>query len=174
MGMDVYGRTPVSDRGSYFRNNVWWWRPLWEYCYINHPDIVNNKLAEEGHYNSGAGLDDAGAKQLGEALLKDIADGVTEKYKEDYYAAIAEIPRDTCFICNGSGIRTDDIGKSMGQDTKELDEHTALMLGRTHGWCNSCHGEGMTDPPASMYPFEVSNVREFAEFLLDCGGFEIR
>jgi hypothetical protein len=28
MGMDVYGKEPKSDKGEYFRNNVWWWRPL--------------------------------------------------------------------------------------------------------------------------------------------------
>ena len=32
MGMDVYGIAPTSERGEYFRNNVWWWRPLWDYC----------------------------------------------------------------------------------------------------------------------------------------------
>lgn len=173
MGMDVFGKTPVSERGSYFRNNVWWWRPLWEYCYVNHPDIVNERLAREGHSNSGAGLDAEGARKLGEALLKDIADGVTEKYKEDYYAAIAAIPREVCEYCDGTGIRTDDVGKRLAHDIRELDAHTALVLGRTHGWCNGCHGEGMVDPYDTHYPFEVHNVREFAEFLLDCGGFEI-
>lgn len=173
MGMDVYGKTPVSERGSYFRNNVWWWRPLWQYCYTQHPDIIDAKTAEYGHSNSGAGLSASKARKLGEALLKDISDGVTEKYQEDYYSAIAAIPRETCGICNGKGIRTDQVGKDMKQDVKELDEALALVLGRTHGWCNGCNGEGMSYPFETHYPFEIHNVREFAEFLLDCGGFEI-
>ena len=30
MGFDVYGKDPDpgSGSGEYFRNNVWWWRPL--------------------------------------------------------------------------------------------------------------------------------------------------
>ena len=28
--------------GIYFRNNVWWWRPLWNYCYNIAPDLVGD------------------------------------------------------------------------------------------------------------------------------------
>jgi hypothetical protein len=31
MGMDVYGKAPTVEEGKYFRNNLWWWRPLWTY-----------------------------------------------------------------------------------------------------------------------------------------------
>ena len=31
MGMDVYGIAPEKEWGEYFRSNVWWWRPLWDY-----------------------------------------------------------------------------------------------------------------------------------------------
>jgi hypothetical protein len=34
MGMDVYGES-----GNYFRNNVWWWRPLANYCQAIAPHI---------------------------------------------------------------------------------------------------------------------------------------
>lgn len=173
MGMDVYGKKPRSKTGEYFRNNVWWWHPLWEYCVTNHPTLIDVNTAEYGHYNSGAGLDAAAARKLGEALLTDIAEGITHRYQEGYYASIAAIPRETCFCCGGTGIRTDAVGVEMHQNVKELDAELALLLGRTHGWCNGCNGEGLIDPPETSYPFEVRNVREFAEFLLDCGGFEI-
>ena len=31
MGMDVFGLAPKEEKGEYFRNNVWWWRPLWDF-----------------------------------------------------------------------------------------------------------------------------------------------
>ena len=31
MGMDVFGLEPRKEKGEYFRNNVWWWRPLWDF-----------------------------------------------------------------------------------------------------------------------------------------------
>ena len=46
MGMDVYGKNQTSEKGSYFRNNVWWWRPLWNYCEELHGDITH-KGSEE-------------------------------------------------------------------------------------------------------------------------------
>ena len=32
MGMDVFGKNPTDEKGAYFRNNVWFWHPLWDYC----------------------------------------------------------------------------------------------------------------------------------------------
>lgn len=51
MGMDVIGQSPVSERGEYFRNNVWWWHPLWEYCERLAPDLIPSDNL--GHYNDG-------------------------------------------------------------------------------------------------------------------------
>lgn len=173
MGMDVYGKKPKSPAGEYFRNNVWFWHPLWDYCVTKHGDIIGPEVAENGHFNSGAGLNQTKARQLGNALMSDLALGVVHKYKEDYDKHLASIPREDCFICGGTGIRTDEVGKEAGQDVKELDEELAVLLGRTHGWCNGCNGEGLRESWSSNYPFTVENVREFAEFLLECGGFEI-
>ena len=39
MGMDIHARNPTGERGAYFRNNVWWWRPLADYCITVAPDI---------------------------------------------------------------------------------------------------------------------------------------
>lgn len=38
---------------------------------------------------------------------------------------------------------------------------------------NGCDGKGTKRPADTWYPFEVENVKEFATFLQDCGGFEI-
>ena len=39
--------------GVYFRNNVWWWRPLWDYCKGVCPNIITEEKWGEGHHNSG-------------------------------------------------------------------------------------------------------------------------
>ena len=31
MGFDLSGLNPKNETGEYFRNNVWWWRPLAQY-----------------------------------------------------------------------------------------------------------------------------------------------
>ena len=70
--------------GIYFRNNCWWWRPLWDYCRMVAPHLINDNLYDSGHHNDGAGLNDKKAKELGKILLEEIANGNTIKYQAKY------------------------------------------------------------------------------------------
>lgn len=170
MGMDVVGVEPRSERGEYFRNNVWWWRPLWDYCCEVAPELCEGV---SGHYNDGDGLDAEGARTLAEELMRHVKEGNTAEYERQYNAQIAALPRNTCEFCEGTGIRSDKVGVDMGMPSKQLSQDVAIILGRTHGWCNGCDGEGTQEHIGASYPFTVENVVEFAEFLADSGGFQI-
>ena len=136
--------------GYYFRNNCWWWRPLWNYCRTIAPDLIDDELFDSGHSNSGAGLDDKGAKELGQRLLSEINKGHTIQYQASYQQYLDDIPDDDCSRCNGN---------NRGND-KMKD-------------CKWCKGTGKTPNLNKSYPFDIDNVREFAEFCLQSGGFEI-
>ena len=136
--------------GNYFRNNCWWWRPLWNYCRTIAPDLIDEELFDSGHSNSGAGLDDKGAKELGERLLSEINNGHTIQYQASYQQYLDDLPEDDCGVCGGNN----------RGNTKKKD-------------CNRCEGTGKTENFNKSYPFDIDNVREFAEFCLQCGGFEI-
>lgn len=151
MGMDVSGKAPTSIRGEYFRNNVWWWRPLWEYCQKVSP--VAQKVMH-GQYNGGDGLDAEDAAILASDLLRAIDSGDCAKYEDEYRARVAAMPDEECDLCNGTGKRTD--------------------ITLPHGiGCNGCESTGKVRPSASWYPFDTENVREFAAFVAESGGFEI-
>lgn len=119
MGMDVYGINPTNEDGQYFRNNVWWWHPLWEYCCV-----VSSKANSviNGHSNDGDGLNEQDSKALAETLLSEINKGYTKIYQESF--------------------------------ENERGEHNQ------ENW-------------SSWYSFSVDNVEKFANFLANCGGFEI-
>lgn len=170
MGMDVIGVNPNSETGSHFRNNVWWWRPLWNYC-TEVSEVARS--VEDGQSNSGDGLDEDGARELGQILLAEIKAGRTAQYQENYYNELAKLDREPCSLCDKTGIRTDTVGVEHGMNTKALSIELAVVVGRTHGWCNGCDGMGDKPDFATNYGFAVENVQEFAEFLLECGGFEI-
>ena len=110
------------NKGIYFRNNCWWWRPLWNYCYSIADDLISEELYESGHHNSGDGLDDYNAQRLGQRLLEEIEKGNTKAYQTNYQQMIEEL------------------------DDKDFNK---------------------------SYPFDVDNVKRFAEFCLESGGFEI-
>ena len=150
MGMDVSGKKPVSQTGSYFRNNCWWWRPLWNYCHHVAPDLITDDLFKSGGYNDGAGLDAKGAAKLAIILEAKLADGHTKHWEEEYKLYIESLPNDTCGICNGN---------NRGHNKKKD--------------CNRCDGTGETENFSKSYPFDTRNVEDFAKFLIDSGGFEI-
>lgn len=171
MGMDVYGKNPVSETGEYFRRNVWGWHPLWGYVEDTYPEIAN--LVEHGHSNSGDGLDAKMSATLAELLMDDYKSGKAGEYVEARNKAISEMEMPECRLCEGTGIRSDEIGVKNGQPDRDLEPDIAIIVGRTKGWCNGCSGLGKTEPWEASYYLDTDDVKEFAEFLKDCGGFEI-
>ena len=170
MGMDVYGKKPKSPQGEYFRNNVWYWHPLWDFCQDNF--AVARKVVN-GHTNDGDGLNAADSKALGKGIFQMLNNGEAQKYIDERNERLSQLERVTCYLCKGTGIRTDDIGVEAGQPTKELSPEQAIVYGRTHGWCNGCDGDGKNEPWETNYRLTLENLEEFANFLMDCGGFEI-
>ena len=168
MGMDVYGKNPTSDEGGYFRNNVWWWRPLADYLLQTYPDLTGE--CTYWHTNDGDGLSAESATALADALQRDLDNGNVAAYAAAYAAAyedrIAALPLIECTLCAGTGLRTDAIGRQYGYDVP----HDPIT-GR--GGCNGCQGDGKVQSWEAHYPFSVENVVEFAAFARASGGFEI-
>jgi len=171
MGMDVYGKNPKSEMGEYFRRNVWGWHPLWGYVEDTHPEIA--ELVKYAHSNDGDGLGSEDSQKLAELLLADYESGVAFEYVLQRNKAISELPMDDCNICEATGIRSDEIGISNGFPDRELAPEVQAVTGRTKGYCNGCGGTGKKEPWESNYYLEPDDVKEFALFLKDCGGFEI-
>ena len=150
MGMDVYGNKPKSEKGDYFRNNVWWWRPLWNYCATSAPELIDKETYVSGTYNDGKGLNAMKAAKLGVKLLTLIEDGSCATYKRERDLWLEALEDDNCCVCNNN---------NRGHKKKE--------------GCFACKGKGTKDNWHKSYPFDVKNVEEFAKFLIDSGGFEI-
>lgn len=171
MGMDVIGVNPKNEKGSYFRNNVWYWRPLADFICNNYEDIASG--CEYWHSNDGDGLDEPLAESLAWSLKIDLENGKVEKYAQTYNEWRSSLPREACELCECTGIRSDEVGVEMGMPTKELSPENQILTGRTYGWCNACDGIGTKESWLTSYPFDVDNVARFAEFLENCGGFQI-
>ena len=165
MGMDVCGNAPKNEKGDYFRNNVWWWRPLWNYCYEIAPDVLNEETYRAGQFNDGEGLDEAGSLMLARRLREELANGNTLAYEKRYMAELAQLPEETCEYCQGTGVRNDAVGQAHGMPERD-NPHTGGK-----GWCNGCDGKGTVASFEASYPFSEENVLEFTEFLENCGGF---
>ena len=156
MGFDLSGVKPSSTKGEYFRNNVWWWHPLWDYVsHLCHKQLTP-KQREHGHYNDGIKIPATKAAAIGNMLLEEIASGRTETYAMEYAAAMKNLEPEPCEICGGTGKRKQP--PDVGPGTMP---------------CNGCGGKGEREPFVTNYPFSVENVKEFAEFCLESGGVGI-
>jgi len=151
MGMDVCGK---GNKDAYFRNNVWWWRPLADYCVKVAPEIT--KECVYWHSNDGDGLNGPDSLKLADILEKECDSGRTADYMLVHETERRNQPPVKCRICEGTGKRVP------APDTGA-------------GWieCNGCNGEGTKQSMDTWYPFSVENVREFIDFLRDADGFEI-
>ena len=73
-----------ANPGIYFRNNVWWWRPLWSYVCEQFPDILGERHEEAGSYNDGHAISASKAIKIGIGLTAKLESGEVEEYAKSF------------------------------------------------------------------------------------------
>ena len=160
MGYDIYGNNKDKNgEETYFRNNVWYWRPLWNY--VAETCKLSDEIVEQGFFNDGYAVSKEEAEKISKTLFAELKANKTQTYDLKYKKHIKNLPYITCRFCGGTGKRDDD---------------------RVQGDCNACNTEGTREQGIPIgfeksweasYPFDVDNVKEFAQFCADSGGFKI-
>lgn len=150
MGMDVYGNKPKNPKGEYFRNTVWYWHPLWDYCYEIAPDITSR--VEYGHSNSGDGLNGYYSIQLAKSLQSEVDSGRTQEYMKALELLKELAPPEDCYC------------------VAQIVQGLEIVVQND---CKICNNTRKCESSISWYNFTVENVVQFIEFLENCGGFEI-
>ena len=147
---EEYDKFQKDNPGIYFRNNCWWWRPLWQFVCERFDDILTEKDMESGNYNDGHEISADKAMKIGVELTAMLESGRIKEYSDRYEADIKALPKVVCYYCNGNN----------HGNRKKKD-------------CNVCGKTGKRDDWATSYPFDVENMKEFARFCLESGGFSI-
>jgi len=179
MGMDVKGLAPKNETGEYFRRSVWGWRPLAIICTELCPDLT--APCEHWYSNDADGLDATQSLALAVRLTELIEDGTIATYCLLRDERIANLPPVACWLCHGTGVRSDAIGVQDGMTTVIVgssDRYGGKIPNHPRkgqvGWCNACHGVGTNPDFETHYRLSPRDVAEIVAFLRDCGGFEIR
>lgn len=156
--MDVYGKKPET----YFRANVWSWRPIVDLTGIFLDAIKGSAYDDkikidtyQWHYNNGAGLDNQDQCNL---LARGLEAIIKKKGWHD---------DDTIYAVRGCWNK---IGGG------QIHHNTEAMLNRKFPYgtimCNAyVHTNGNVYYPS--YGIEVSHLKEFISFLKECDGFKI-
>ena len=73
-----------ENEGSYFRSNVWYWRPLWTFVCRTCDDILTAKDEERGNYNDGHKISKTKTKRMASRLRRYLKNGHVEAYEAWY------------------------------------------------------------------------------------------
>ena len=151
--------------GIYFRNNVWWWRPLADLveklCFF-----LDDKEKEHLHHNGGYQYDEATAHRIADALEAFVKSSVAKR---------------TVIAHNKARKKAEAHNKKVSLKLKALDMDAIARTGNKkiapcdypkdlHDKWENIYREH--DHTAS-YPFSLKNVKEFVKFLRQCGGFSV-
>ena len=170
MGMDVVGRNPKNKNGEYFRANVWSWRVINHlnmvgvasyYCDTGYNDLIPVKTFEGMTMNDGKGLrSERKCNLLADRIEKflEIEDGMfSESWSlklptKGSFGGVEEIGVDEekLFYID-VGFYCDEEGKFL----KEEDKNDSSI--KKH----------------SPYRTNESHLREWIDFLRNCGGFRV-
>ena len=84
---EALGQFENDNPGYYFRNNVWWWRPLWDYVCDICDSVMTDEQKERGEYNEGYEYDAELTAKMVELLDADIAINGHHQYEKNYKEA---------------------------------------------------------------------------------------
>ena len=80
-----------NTEGAYFRNNVWFWRPLWNFIGGCCDDILTENDIESGYMNDGHRISKTKAKLIARRLRKFFKDGSVASYESWYSRQISQL-----------------------------------------------------------------------------------
>ena len=151
--------------GEYFRNNVWFWRPIWVFVCNNCADILNEDDMMGGESNSGYEISEHKAELIGRRLSALLADGTVDEV--DRISALDRAK-----------------AKAHNDEIKEQQDEIRDKVHKEHGkdvapanypepYYTEWHNLQKQEQWSAHYPFDKENIEDFAKFCLESGGFEI-
>jgi gas vesicle protein len=167
MGFDLYslGNYKTED-GKYFRNNVWWWRPLANFI-CEETNLIDDDDKRQWQQNSGHKVDSVLAKQIATQLKALIKNGKVSEAIKQNEEDIKEAEENNKFVQRCHDMLAEKVKRETKKDNLApadypKDDHD------TWEWIQGKYSYG------SSYPFNMENVEEFIKFCEECGdGFEI-
>ena len=155
-----------NNPGNYFRNNVWWWRPLWTFTCDHCADFLTEDDMNGGCYNDSYIITENKAIAIAERLYEALKEPETQEYLDNHMKAMEKAKKHNEMI-EQEKKALDEIAVAITGDKnvapinypkdlkKKFDE-----LQKRRDW-------------AASYPINRENIENFARFAEQSGGFSI-
>ena len=161
---NAYEKWENENPGVYFRNNVWYWRPLWAFICNYCSDILTEKDMQKGSWNDGHKISKTKSKKIAARLRR-----LLREKDVHLQCANLEDKRQQAVDHNKKvQVKID----SLNEDVKQL---CGDIVPKDYPEPFKSRWDKLQDEKKweANYPFEVQNVKEFAEFCEQSGGFNI-
>lgn len=152
--------------GNYFRANVWWWRPLWDFTANNCDDILTSKDIEAGSVNDMHKISKTKANKIAKRLKETLKDGTADSYE-------TRIMERQELSIEANAIVDKGLNKLAEIVKKETGKEDIVPRDYPNKYKEAWEKIYATRTMASSYPFKVSFLKQFISFCEDSGGFEI-
>ena len=166
MGFDLYSLgNHKTEKGEYFRNNVWYWRPLADFV-CEKTGVVSDEDKSHWHHNDGHTVSEQEAKQIAKQLKELVKNGEVSKAIKENEEMQEQANQNNIFVqrCH------DMLRKKVEAETGETNLAPRDYPKEDHDtwdWIQSKYSYG------SSYPFTMENVEEFIKFCEESNGFRI-
>ena len=155
-----------NNPGNYFRNNVWWWRPLWTFTCDHCADFLTEDDMNGGCYNDSYIITEDKAVAIAERLYEALKEPETQEYLDNHMKVMEKAKKHNEMI---------------EQEKKALDEIAVAITGDKNVApidypkdLKKKFDELMKKRDwASSYPINRENIENFARFAEQSGGFSI-
>ena len=167
---DLQRKFRDANPGEYFRANVWFWRPIWNFVCEVCPDILTEEDYKRGHYNDNHLIEEDRAKDIAKRLREkmDLARERQKKYE-------IEAPNKTKFnnmLEEAANFIFNKISKPKSELITcpgDMQIHDPENYER---WEKLTHYGNLKFDEMS-YPIDADFIEEFANFAEHSGGFRI-
>ena len=152
--------------GVYFRNNVWWWRPLAELIHDKCGDLLSEQQRKSLQYNDGT----AYTKEQAIKIANRLSDLIKNGYVDDLEKSIKDNAKIASKHNEGIQKKLEDIRKEV--ERIRPDENLAP---KDYPFPYNKHWQEINAQRSwdDSYPFNKENVKEFINFARHSGGFQI-
>lgn len=152
--------------GYYFRNNVWWWRPLGELIHDKCGDLLSDEQKEGLQHNGGVNY----TKQQAIQIANRLSDLIKNGYVDDLEKSIKDNAKIASKHNEGIQKKLEDIRKEV-----EKIRPNENLAPKDYPFPYDKHWQEINAQKSwdDSYPFNKENVEQFINFARYSGGFQI-
>tara|TARA_R100001594_G_scaffold123799_1_gene160407 strand:- start:33175 stop:33786 length:612 start_codon:yes stop_codon:yes gene_type:complete len=159
------GEWEKANPGEYFRANVWYWRPVWNFVCAACDNFLSDKDLDAGCSNSGDRISKTKAKRIASRLRSLDKQGIIQTWEDEMMIPYNKAKEKNKYVDKQLEIFQENM-KAKYHDNITPSEYSEKDKKK---WDNIYYQRDW----ASSYPPSRDLIMEFAAFCEESGGFEI-